>query len=70
MISVDWNEILSRFAGVPAVLSTLYKLYPTITCEKFLPGKLESLLVLPGSCFAGTKFSHIIASPRQGGMKI
>ena len=51
MISFGRNEILLRFAGIPAVLKTLHKL--SNTCEKLHPGKAESLV-----CIAGTKFSH------------
>ena len=45
MIPVGRDEILSRFAGIPAVVKTLYELYLTITCEKFDP---ESLFCTAG----------------------
>ena len=48
MIPVGRDEILSRFAEIPAVLQTLHKLHPAITCKKFHPGKTGSLF-----CFAG-----------------
>ena len=43
MIPISWDEILSRFAGIPAVLQTLHKLHPAITCKTFNPGKTGSL---------------------------
>ena len=49
-----WNSIL--------FYSILHKLYLTITCKKFHPDKA-------GSRFAGTKFSHAIASARLSGIK-
>ena len=45
MILVGRDEILSRFARIRAVLKTLHKLYPEITCEKFHLGKVESVPV-------------------------
>ena len=63
MILVSLDEILSLFAGIPTVLYTLHKLYPTITCEEFHPGKAGYLsFALPVSRFAGMKFSDVIAS--------
>ena len=62
MISVGRGEILSRFAGIPAVLQILHYLYLAITCKKFHPGKVGSLF-----CTAGTTFSHVIASARLSG---
>ena len=58
MIPVGKDEILFRFAGIPAVLCIILE----ITCKKFHPGKL-------GSRFAGAKFSYVIASARLSGMK-
>ena len=63
MILVGRDEILSRFADIPAVLKTFHKLYPAITCEK------DPSFILPWSRFSGTKFSHVIASVRLRGMK-
>ena len=64
MIPVSRDEILSRFAGIPVVLQTLHKLHPAISCKIFHPGKTGSLF-----CTAGTKFSHVIALARLGGIK-
>ena len=40
MISVGWDEILSRFAKDSGSVKTLYKLYPAIICEKLFKLKL------------------------------
>ena len=69
IISVGLDESLSHFAGIPAVLQTLHKLYSAITCEKFHLGKVGTSFALSGSCFSGTQFSHAIASARPSGMK-
>ena len=45
MIPVGQDEILSSFAGILAVLKTLHKSNPMITCEKFGPGKFQMLNV-------------------------
>ena len=37
MIPVSRDEILSCFAGILAVLKTLHKLHPAITCKTFHP---------------------------------
>ena len=58
---LGWN--LSRFVGIPAVLSTLHKLCPATACEKFHPGKAGSFFfnagillcqdeILPCNCFS------------------
>ena len=48
MIPVGGNEILSHFAGIPEVLYTFHKSYPTITRGKFHPVKTESLFCTAG----------------------
>ena len=48
MIPVGRDEILSCLAGNSAVLQTLHKLHPTITCKKFHPGKTGSFFCTPG----------------------
>ena len=60
MIFFNQAEIMFGFVGIPAVLLTLHKLYPAITCEKFNAGIAGSLFLLPRSCFAGMNFSHVI----------
>ena len=65
MIPVDWDEILSRFVSIPAVLYILHKLY----VKSFIPARRDPSFVLPGSRFAGTKYFHVIASARLSGMK-
>ena len=37
--------------------------------KRFIPARRDPSLVQPGSRFAGTKFSHVIASARLGGIK-
>ena len=64
MIPVDWDEILSRFVSIPAVLYILHKLYLALIRKKLHPGKARSLF-----CAAGTKYFHVIASARLSGMK-
>ena len=52
MIPVDQDEILSRFAVIPAVLlKSLHKLHIVITCKKFYPLRSDPSFVLPGSRF-------------------
>ena len=63
MILDGRDEILSRFAEIPAVLETLHKLYPAITCEK------DPSFILPWSRFSETKLSLVITSVRLSGMK-
>ena len=41
-------EILSRFAGIPAVLWTLHKLHRAITCKTFHSSKSGSLFCTAG----------------------
>ena len=48
MIFFNQAEIMFGFVGIPAVLLTLHKLYPAITCEKFNAG-------IAGSLFCTTK---------------
>ena len=48
MIPVSRDEILSRFAGIPAVLWILHKLHPAITCKTFHPCWTGSLLCTAG----------------------
>ena len=62
MIPAGRDEILSRFAGISAVLWILHKLYLAIICEKFDHGK-AAFFVLPGS-FTGAKLFHGIVSAR------
>ena len=37
--------------------------------KRFIPARRYPSFVQPGSRFAGTKFSHVIASARLGGIK-
>ena len=37
--------------------------------KRFIPARRDPSFVQPGSRFAGTKFSHVIASTRLGGIK-
>ena len=37
--------------------------------KRFIPARRDPSFVQPGSRFAGTKFSHVIASARLGGIK-
>ena len=37
--------------------------------KRFIPARRDLSFVQPGSCFAGTKFSHVIVSARLGGIK-
>ena len=49
MIPVDRDEILSRFAVIPAVLlKSLHKLHIAITCKKFYPRKIRSFFCTAG----------------------
>ena len=69
MIPVGRNEVLSRFAEIPAVLQNLHKSYPAITWERFHPGEAEPLFCANGIPLGGAKFSHIITSACLNGMK-
>ena len=70
MIPVSWDEILSRFAGS----GQCYKLFKNyilrLHVKRFILARRNPSFVQPGSRFAGTKFSHVIASARQGGIKM
>ena len=59
----NWNSVPFS-AGIPAVLWILNELYLAIICKKLHLGKTGSLF-----CTVATKFSHVIASARLGGMK-
>ena len=48
MIPVDWDEILSRFVSIPAVLYILHKLYLVLRRKKLHPGKARSLFCAVG----------------------
>ena len=69
MILVSRDEILSRFAGIPAVILHPVILHPVISCKTFHPSKTDPSFAQSGSRFAGTKFSHVTASTRLGGIK-
>ena len=49
------HEILSSSVGFIAVLKTFHRLYPTITCEKFHPGKVGSLFITNGTLLLWVK---------------
>ena len=46
----DPDEILSLFTRIQAVLKTLHKLYPAITCKHFHPDKARSLFQPTFTC--------------------
>ena len=69
MIPVGRDEILSRFAGIPAVLEILHKLYLVIKRKKFHPGKAGSLFITAGIPLCRDEIYHVIASARLSGMK-
>ena len=69
MIPVDRYEILSSFAGFKAVRQTLHKLYSPIKCERFHTSMTRSFFCTDGISLCQTKFSHLITSARQSGMK-
>ena len=48
MILFDRYEILSHSAAIPAILQTLHKLYPAISCEKLHSGKTGSFFCTAG----------------------
>ena len=66
----------SRLAGMklcPVFPRQSYKFFINyilrLFLKSFIPVKWDTSLLLPESRFAGTKFSHVIASARLGGMK-
>ena len=69
MIPVSRDEILSPFAEIPAVLYTLLNYILRLHVKPFIPARRDPSFVQSGSRFAGTKFSHVIASTRLGGIK-
>ena len=66
MILVSGDEILSRFAGIPAVLQTLHKLHPAITCKTFYVKR--SVFCTAGIPLCGDKAFSCIASASLGGI--
>ena len=64
MIPVGQDEILFCFVGISGVLKTLPKSYLRLHVKNFIPAKQDPSIVELGSCFAETKFSHVIASTR------
>ena len=56
MIPVDRDEILSRFAVMPAVLLKVFINYIfRLHVKSFIPVRSDPSFVLPGSRFVGTK---------------
>ena len=56
MISVDRDQILSHFAGIPTVLYILHKIHPAITRKTFHPSKTGSLFCTAEIPFCGDEF--------------
>ena len=69
MILVGRDEIMSRFPEIPTVLQLLHKLYLVITLKSFIAARRNPSIALLVYRFAGTKFSHVIASAHLSGMK-
>ena len=66
MILVKGDEILSRFAGIPAVLQTLHKLHPAITCKTFYVKR--SVFCTAGIPLCRDKTFSCISSASLGGI--
>lgn len=62
MIPNCWDEVQSCFPRIPLVLYVPYNLDTGITCDKFIPARRNRSLVLLGSRFGATKFSHVNVS--------
>ena len=69
MIPVGQNEILSCFAGIPAVLKILHKLFLAIICKKFHPGKAGSFFCTAEILLCRDKIFLVIASACLSGWK-
>ena len=68
MIPVGRDEILSHFAGIPQCYKFFINFILRLHLKSLIPARRDPSFVLPGSRFAGTKFSHVIASARLSGM--
>ena len=69
MISVSRDEILSHFAGSRQCYKLFINFILRLHVKRFIPARRDPSFVQPGSRFAGTKFSHVIASARLDGVK-
>ena len=69
VIPVSRHEILSRFAGTQQCYKLFINCILRLHVKRFILARRDPSFVQPGSCFAGTKFSHVIVSARLGGMK-
>ena len=65
MIALCRDEIRYSFVRSLAVFYVLHNFDSGITCKKFISTKRIRSFVLPRSCFALTKFSHVIVSAYQ-----
>ena len=72
------GDYMSRLAGMKFCLilpgsRQCYKFFINYTLglhiKSFIPGKQDPCFLLPRSHFSWTKFSHVISSTRQSGMK-
>ena len=70
-----YKSQLARMKFCPVLLGRRerYKFIINYICrlhvKSFVPAKWEPSFVLPRSCFAGTKYSHVIAPAHLSGMK-
>ena len=73
-VVITWSW-LARMKFCPALPGSrqCYKLFINyvlrLHVKRFISARLDPSFVHPGSRFAGTKFSHVIASARLGGIK-
>ena len=73
-VVITWSRLAeTKFCPVLSGSRQCYKLFINyilgIHVKSFIPAKRGPTFVLPGSRFAGTKFSHVIALACLSGMK-
>ena len=73
-VVITWSRLVGlKFCPALPGSGQCYKLFINhilrLHVKRFIPARRDSSFVQPGSRFVETKFSHVIASTRLGGIK-